>query len=123
MPTAWTTFTAADKSFSCAAPGGWETTTSDKAQQMVGKDRTTGGVVFRSGSVSIEVTTDTVATLMSFILVHGSGDTDALTGPKAGTLHKQWRIATSAIHKGYNETKVEAITENMGGRALVRVDR
>ena len=112
-PMAWTTFTASDKSFSCAAPGGWETTTSDKAQQVVGKDQTTGGVQFRSGSASIEVTTDTVATLMSYILVHGNGDTDALTGPKAVSLHKQWKIATSAIHKGYHETKVEPITENM----------
>ena len=112
-PTGWTTFTASDKSFSCAAPGGWETTTSDKAQQMVGKDQTTGGVQFRSGSASIEVTTDTVATLMSYILVHGNGDTDVLTGPKAGALHKQWKIATSAIHKGYQETKVAPIDQNM----------
>ncbi len=112
-PTGWTTFTASDKSFSCAAPGGWETTTSDKAQQMVGKDQTTGGVQFRSGSASIEITTDTVATLMSYILVHGSGDTDALTGPKAVSLHKQWKIATSAIHKGYKETKVAPITDNI----------
>jgi len=112
-PTGWTTFTASDKSFSCTAPGGWETTTSDKAQQMVGKDQTTGGVLFRSGSATIEVTTDTVSTLMAYILVHGNGDTDALTGPKAGILHKQWKIATSAIHKGYQETKVTAIAENM----------
>ena len=105
-PTTWTTFTAQDKSFSCAAPGGWETTPSDKAQQMMGKDSTTGGVLFKSGGATIEITTDTVATLMSYILVHGNGDTDALTGPKAGSLHKQWKIATSAIHKGYKETKV-----------------
>lgn len=117
-PTGWTTFTASDKSFSCAAPSGWETTTSDKAQQMAGKDQTTGGVLFRSGSATIEVTTDTVATLVSYLLVHGNGDTDALTGPKAGSLHKQWRIATSAIHKGYRETKVEAIAENMGDARL-----
>ncbi len=112
-PPGWTTFTAQDKSFSCAAPGGWEMTPSDRAQQMVGKDETTGGVLFRSGSATIEVTTDTVAALMSYILVHGNGDTDALTGPKAGSLHKQWKIATAAIHKGYREAKVEAIAENM----------
>ena len=117
-PTTWTTFTASDKSFSCAAPGGWETTTSDKAQQMVGKDQTTGGVQFRSGSASIEITTDTVATLMSYILVHGNGDTDALTGAKAGSLHKQWKIATSAIHKGYQETTVAPIDQNMGDARL-----
>jgi len=114
-PTTWTTFTASDKSFSCAAPGGWETTPSDKAQQMMGKDSTTGGVLFKSGSATIGVTTDTVATLMSYILVHGNGDTDALTGLKAGSLHRQWRIATSAIHKGYKETKVadfESATED-----------
>lgn len=43
------------------------------------------------------------------------GDTDALTGPRAGQLHKQWKIATSAIHKGYHETKAanfESATED-----------
>ncbi len=118
VPTGWTTFTAQDKSFSVAAPGGWETTPSDRAQQMLGKDATTGGVLFRSGSATIEITTDTVATLMSYILVHGNGDTDVLTGPKAGALHKQWKIATSAIHKGYQETKVADFERKMGDARL-----
>ena len=117
-PTSWDTFTAQDKSFSVAAPGGWETTPSDRAQQMVGKDSTTGGVLFRSGSATIEVTTDTVATLMSYILVHGDGNTDALTGPKAVSLHKQWKIATSAIHKGYRETKVTEFESQMDDARL-----
>ena len=117
-PTGWTAFTAADKSFSCAAPGGWEVTPSDKAQQMMGKDSTTGGVLFKSGSASIDVTTDTVATLRSYILMHGDGDTTALTGPKAESLHKQWKIATSAIHKGYHETKVADFESSTGDARL-----
>lgn len=117
-PTSWATFTAADKSFSVAAPDGWETTPSDRAQQMLGKDSTTGGVLFQSGSATIDITTDTVATLTSYLLVHGNGDTDALTGPKAGALHKQWKIATSAIHKGYQETKVADFEQQMGDARL-----
>ena len=117
-PTGWTTFTAQDKSFSCAAPGGWEATPSDKAQQMMGKDSTTGGVLFQSGSATIYVTTDTVGTLLHYQLMHDGGDTDALTGPKAGALHKQWKIATSAIHKGYHETKVAAFESATGDARL-----
>lgn len=117
-PTGWTAFTTEDKSFSVAAPGGWEVTPSDRAQKMMGKDATTGGVLFQSGSASIDITTDTVATLMSYILVHGNGDTDALTGPKAVSLHKQWKIATSAIHKGYQETKVANFERKMDDARL-----
>ncbi len=117
-PTTWTTFTAQDKSFSCAAPGGWETTPSDKAQQMVGKDSTTGGVLFQSGSATIDITTDTVATLVAYDVMHNNADPQTLTGSKAGVLHKQWRIATSAIHKGYHETKVADFEQKMGDARL-----
>jgi len=117
-PTAWTTFTAQDKSFSVAAPGGWETTPSDKAQQMVGKDSTTGGVLFQSGSATIDITTDTVATLVAYDVLHNNADPQTLTGSKAGVLHKQWKIATSAIHKGYQETKVSDFEQKMGDARL-----
>lgn len=117
-PTSWTTFTAQDKSFSCAAPGGWETTPSDRAQQMVGKDATTGGVLFRSGSATIDITTDTVATLVAYDVMHNNADPQTLTGSRAGVLHKQWKIATSAIHKGYQETKVADFEQKMGDARL-----
>jgi len=117
-PTSWTTFTARDKSFSCATPGGWETTPSDKAQQMVGKDATTGGVLFQSGSATIDITTDTVATLVAYDVMHNNADPQTLTGSKAGVLHKQWKIATSAIHKGYKETKVSDFDQKMGDARL-----
>ena len=117
-PTSWTTFTAQDKSFSCAAPGGWEVTPSDRAQQMMGKDSTTGGVLFQSGSATIDITTDTVATLVSYDVMHNNADPQTLTGSRAGVLHKQWKIATSAIHKGYQETKVTDFEQKMGDARL-----
>ncbi len=117
-PASWGTYTAQDKSFSCAAPQGWETTPSDKAQQMTGKDSTTGGVLFRSGSATIDITTDTVATLVGYDVMHNNADPQTLTGSKAGVLHKQWRIATSAIHKGYHETKVTDFEQKMGDARL-----
>lgn len=118
VPTTWTTFTAQDKSFSVAAPGGWETTPSDRAQQMMGKDSTTGGVLFRSGSATIDITTDTVATLVAYDVMHNNADPQTLTGSRAGVLHKQWKIATSAIHKGYHETKVMDFEQKMGDARL-----
>lgn len=118
VPTGWTTFTAQDKSFSCAAPGGWETTPSDKAQQMMGKDSTTGGVLFQSGGAQIDITTDTVATLVGYDLMHNNADPQTLTGSRAGVLHKQWKIATSAIHKGYHETQVQEFEAPIGDARL-----
>ena len=106
IPTAFTTFVPTDKSFSCDQPVGWTTTAADSDHQIAGKDSTTNGVLFTSGSAQIDVTTDTMATLIAYDLMHNSGETLSVAGSRVGVLHKQWKTSTSAIHKGYQETPV-----------------
>ena len=118
IPTSFTTFVPTDKSFSCDAPVGWTTTAADSDHQIAGKDSTTNGVLFTSGSAQIDVTTDTLATLVAYDLMHNSGETLSVAGSRAGVLHKQWKTSTSAIHKGYQETKGAEFANTMGDALL-----
>ena len=83
-----------------------------------GKDSTTNGVLFTSGSAQIDVTTDTLATLVAYDLMHNSGETLSVAGSRAGVLHKQWKVSTSAVHKGYQETQVADFQGSMGDARL-----
>lgn len=117
VPTKFTAYVAPDKSFGCAAPDGWSVTPADKAHQMAGSDSTTGGVLFASGSSSIDITTDTLGTVVAASLMAGNGDA-ALTGSHAAALHKQWRTMVAAPRKGYAETKVADFESAMGDARL-----
>ena len=118
FPTAFSTFVPTDKSFSCDAPVGWTTTAADSDHQIAGKDSTTNGVLFTSGSAQIDVTTDTLATLVAYDLMHNTGETLSVAGSRAGVLHKQWKVSTSAVHKGYQETQVADFQGSMGDARL-----
>ena len=117
VPTAFTAYAAPDKSFGCAAPGGWSVTPADKSHQMAGSDSTTGGVLFASGSSSIDITTDTLATIVAAGLMAGQSDA-ALTGSHAAALHKHWHTMVAAPHKGYAETQVGEFESAMGDARL-----
>lgn len=119
VPTSFTTFAAPDKSFACDAPGGWETTGMDKSQTTAGQDSTVGGVLFQSNSAKIDITTDTLATLVASDLMKGNGgDPQSLTGDRAGVLHKQWKVQVKATHKGYSETQIADFDGGMFGGHL-----
>jgi len=117
VPTTFTAYAAPDKSFGCDAPDGWSVTPADKSHQMAGSDSTTGGVLFASGSSSIDVTTDTLATVVAAGLMAGQSDA-ALTGSHAAALHKQWKKMVAAPHKGYEETQVADFESAMGDARL-----
>ena len=106
VPTAYTTFASADKSFTCDAPSGWAVTASGGGKMSDGSEATVGGVLFQSNSATIDVTTDTYATLMAYDIMNNNGDPQSLTGSKASALHKQWRKRVGAEHKGYHETQI-----------------
>ena len=106
-PTAYTRYTAADHSFSCLAPSGWTIDApAANAKMSDGSESTVGGVLFHQNSASVDITTDTYAALTSYDLMNNGGDTQSLTGSKAGVLHKQWHKRVAAEHKGYTETQV-----------------
>lgn len=106
-PTAFTKFSAADSSFSCDAPSGWTVTPDAGGGKMSdGSASTVGGVLFQQNSASVDITTDTYATLVAYDVMNNNADPQSLTGSKAGVLHKQWHKKIAAEHKGYHETQV-----------------
>ena len=118
-PTAYTRYTAADSSFSCLAPSGWTVDAPAAGGKMSdGSASTVGGVLFHQNSASVDITTDTYATLMSYDLMNNGGDTQSLTGSKAGVLHKQWHKRVAAEHKGYTETQITNFDSPMGDARL-----
>ncbi len=118
-PAAYTRYTAADSSFSCLAPSGWTVDAPAAGAKMSdGSASTVGGVLFHQNSASVDITTDTYATLMSYDLMNNGGDTQSLTGSKAGVLHKQWHKRAAAEHKGYTETQISNFDSPMGDARL-----
>jgi len=117
-PESFTTYTAPDKSFACAAPAGWTTTAPTAAKMSDGSASTVGGVLFEQNSAKIDITTDNYATLVAYDVMNNNADPQSLTGSKAGVLHKQWRAKTAAEHKGYAETKIADFDEQMGDARL-----
>ncbi|MGI4792254.1 MAG: hypothetical protein ACRYFS_25800 [Janthinobacterium lividum] len=118
-PTAFTAFSAADNSFSCAAPTGWNTTPAASGAKMSdGSESTVGGVLFQQNSASIDITTDSYATLVAYDVMNNNADPQSLTGSKAGVLHKQWHKRIAAEHKGYTETQIADFEGAMGDGRL-----
>ena len=117
-PESFTTYTAPDKSFTCAAPAGWTTTAAVAGKMSDGSTSTVGGVLFEQNSAKIDITTDTYATLVAYDVMNNNADPQSLTGSKAGVLHKQWRAKTAAEHKGYTETKIEGFDGQVGDARL-----
>ena len=106
-PTAWTKYAAPDQSFSCDVPSGWTTDAAPTGTKMSdGSASTVGGVRFQQNSASIDITTDTYATLIAYDVMNNNADPQSLTGSKAGVLHKQWHKRIAADHKGYTETQI-----------------
>ena len=117
-PESFTTYTAPDKSLTCAAPAGWTTTASTAAKMSDGSASTVGGVLFEQNSAKIDITTDNYATLVAYDVMNNNADPQSLTGSKAGVLHKQWRAKTAAEHKGYAEKKIVDFDGQMGDARL-----
>ena len=117
-PESFTTYTAPDKSFTCASPAGWTTTSPIAGKMSDGSASTVGGVLFEQNSAKIDITTDNYATLVAYDVMNNNADPQSLTGSKAGVLHKQWRAKTAAEHKGYAETKIADFGGQMGDARL-----
>jgi len=118
-PTAYTKFTAADQSFSCLVPSGWTVDAAPAGAKMSdGSASTVGGVLVHQNSASIDVTTDTYATLTAYDVMNNNADPQSLTGSKAGVLHKQWHKRVAAEHKGYTETQLTEFESAMGDARL-----
>ena len=117
-PESFTTYTAPDKSFTCAAPAGWITTAPTAAKMSDGSASTVGGVLFEQNSAKIDITTDNYATLVAYDVMNNNADPQSLTGSKAGVLHKQWRAKTAAEHKGYVEKKIADFDGQMSDARL-----
>ena len=118
-PTAYTKFTAADHSFSCDAPSGWAIDEAPaNAKMSDGSASTVGGVLFHQNSASVDITTDTDASVTAYDLMNNGGNTQSLTGSKAGVLHQQWHKRIAAEHKGYAETQVASFDGVMGDARL-----
>ena len=113
-PAAWIKFTAPDGSFSCDLPAGWTTAAAPAGAKMSdGSPSTVGGVLAQQNSASIDVTTDSYATLVAYDVMTNNADPQSLTGSKAGVLHKQWHKRIAAEHKGYTETQVAGFDGQM----------
>ena len=117
-PTGYTSFIASDKSFSCDAPTGWVTTAADKSKTEAGNDSTVNGVLFQNNSAQMDITTDSMASLVSADLMKNSGETLSSTESRAPALHKQWKTSVSATHKGFQETLVAGFQGQMGDALL-----
>ena len=118
-PTSYTKFTAADSSFSCAAPSGWVVTPDAGGGKMSdGSASTVGGVLFQENSAKVDITTDTYATLIAYDVMNNNADPQSLTGSKAGVLHKQWHKKIAAEHKGYHETQLADYESPIGDGRL-----
>ncbi len=105
-PESFTTYTALDKSFTCASPAGWTTTAPIAAKMSDGSASTVGSVLFEQTSAKIDITTDNYATLVAYDVMNNIADPQSLTGSKAGVLHQRWRAKTAAGHKGYAEKEI-----------------
>lgn len=106
-PAAYTRYASSDHSFSCLAPSGWTVDAPAAGAKMSdGSESTVGGVLFHQNSASIDITTDTYASLTAYDLMNNNADPQSLTGSKAGALHKQWHKRVAAEHKGYTETQI-----------------
>ncbi len=118
-PTAYTKYAAPDQSFSCVVPVGWTVDApAADAKMSDGSASTVGGVLVHQNSASIDVTTDTYATLTAYDVMNNNVDPQSLTGSKAGVLHKQWHKRIAAEHKGYAETQVADFEGRMGDARL-----
>jgi len=117
-PTGFTSFSASDKSFSCDAPTGWVTTAADKSKTEAGSDSTVNGVLFQSNSAQMDITTDSITSLVASDLMKNSGETLSSTESRAPALHKQWKTSVSATHKGFQETLVAGFQGQMGDALL-----
>lgn len=115
VPTSFATFTAADGSFTCDTPGGWDTRAVGAAagdKQLTNSD----GVFLTSGNAKIEITTTTVAGQAMGELVLGKETVpESMTGSAAAALHRRSKKGLKNRLKGYQETAVAKFQSRMGG--------
>ena len=113
-PTSFAAFTAADLSFACQVPEGWDR----RAGGAAGNDKQTlseDGVFLRSGNARIEVTTNTVASLIKSQLMFGNSIVpEAMEGSRAAAIHSRSKLALSHSLRGYAEKAVPNCPNGMG---------
>jgi len=106
-PTLTTTFSPPNHQFTVLQPDGWDAKTADSLPGDNSADASdVGGVLFRKGSASIDITTDSANKSKSAQLLVGSGDgSDALTNGDAqlAFFDRHCKSQVSGGYRGYKE--------------------
>ncbi|HVF09344.1 MAG TPA: hypothetical protein VNA16_00990 [Abditibacteriaceae bacterium] len=92
-PTAFTSFTAGDKSFTCDAPADW-----DNATATLGGGGVTGNATFKKGAVRIDVKSDLAGSLWGDISRVGSAEPGV---PQKSPVQKVHEMSTEAMSKKF----------------------
>ncbi len=113
IPTAWTTFEAANGSFNCDVPEGWSVSGTGQASgdsKMAEDD----GLILNSGGAHVEVSMSTVAGLMTGQLLFGSSTTpEAMTGSRANGVFTFQKRGLKKHFSSFTDTPIPAPESKM----------
>ena len=105
-PAAYVPFAAADNSFTCELPDKWRVEPQGRASKE-NRNSIADGVEARQSDACIEVTTSTIAGLLTGQLLYGSGPVpDGLLNSRARPVFNDHGRAFKKRFKGYKETKL-----------------
>jgi hypothetical protein len=127
-PTGFTAYVASDRSFTCQAPQGWNTTSVSSHAVM-------GGALFQRGSAKIDITTDLAGSLMGDIAVSADRQAENMEGmlqnmpaipgmpamepsaprkPPIEKLHEAERKSMEKRYPGYQELAMQTVNAPVG---------
>jgi hypothetical protein len=103
LPTAWANYAAADGSFTCETPEGWNVRGTGKNADGGAKMAQDNGVSMDSGGAHVEVSFSTVAALMTGQLLFGKETTpESMTGSRANGVYT---FQKRGLKKRFNDFK------------------
>jgi hypothetical protein len=110
-PTAWEPFVAADQSFLCELPKGWDIHAMGKASEK--NEASVGdGVIAKKSNASLEMTVSSVAGLIAGQLLYGNDPIPSgFMNSRAAPIHRSHGKSFKNRFRGFKETKV---TPTMG---------
>jgi hypothetical protein len=112
-PATFTRFTTKDGTTSADQPEGWAAIDAS-ANSKSSDDITVSGVLFKSGSARIDITTDRVATLTVHNLMGNTDAMSAVTGSKPDQLDEMFLARHKGHYTGFSDRGKQSIFTQMG---------
>lgn len=110
-PTDWESFVAADQSFLCELPKGWDINAMGKASQK-NEPSVGDGVIAKKSNASLEMTVSSVAGLIAGQLLYGNDPIPSgFMNSRAAPIHRAHGRKFKDRFRGFKETKVTPTPE------------